>query len=116
LEHPTIVPKQPFAFHFDSWNRATISDCRTVRTNCAGHTSVARLHDRIPIRCTEHTPACRCIGKTNLRVVEGMSTSRADWLLGLPLTIFRGMWLVLSTLSHHYHTLRPYQLLSSQTG
>jgi hypothetical protein len=26
----------------------------------------------------------------------GMSTPRADRLLGLPLTIFRGMWLVLS--------------------
>jgi hypothetical protein len=29
-------------------------------------------------------------------VVVSMSTCRADWLLGLPLTIFRGMWLVLS--------------------
>jgi hypothetical protein len=29
-------------------------------------------------------------------VVGGMSTPRADRLLGLPLTIFHGMWLVLS--------------------
>jgi hypothetical protein len=34
--------------------------------------------------------------KNQIRVVGGMSTPRADWLLGLPLTIFDGMWLVLS--------------------
>jgi hypothetical protein len=27
-----IVPNQPFAFHSDSWIRATTSDCRTIRT------------------------------------------------------------------------------------
>jgi hypothetical protein len=36
------------------------------------------------------------VRKSKLRVVGGMSTPRADRLLGLPLTIFRGMWLVLS--------------------
>jgi hypothetical protein len=36
------------------------------------------------------------VRKTKIRVVGGMSTPRADWLLGLPLTIFRGTWLVLS--------------------
>jgi hypothetical protein len=47
-------------------------------------------------------PLCRMyshtsvhVRKTKLRVVGCMST-RADQLLGLPLTIFRGMWLVLS--------------------
>jgi hypothetical protein len=34
--------------------------------------------------------------KNQIRVVGGMSTCRADWLLRLPLTIFHGMWLVLS--------------------
>jgi hypothetical protein len=34
------------------------------------------------------------VQKTKLRVVGCMSTPRADWLLGLPLTIFHGMWLV----------------------
>jgi hypothetical protein len=34
--------------------------------------------------------------KKQIHVVGGMSTPRADWLLGLPLTIFHGMWLVLS--------------------
>jgi hypothetical protein len=33
----------------------------------------------------ECTPARRCVRKTKLRVVGGMSTCRADWLLGLPL-------------------------------
>jgi hypothetical protein len=47
--------------------------------------SVARLHDRTPVRCAERTPAHRCVRKTKLRVVGGMSTPRADWLLGLPL-------------------------------
>jgi hypothetical protein len=37
-----------------------------------------------------------CVKKTKLWVVGGISTPRADQLLGLPLTIFRGMWLVLS--------------------
>jgi hypothetical protein len=67
-----------------------------THTSCAGHTSVARLHDHTPVRCAERTSARRCVRKTKLRVVGGMSTCQADWLLGLPLTIFRGMWLVLS--------------------
>jgi hypothetical protein len=54
-----------------------------MHTNCAGHTSVARLHDRTPVHCAERTPARRCVRKTKLRVVGGMSTPRADWLLGL---------------------------------
>jgi hypothetical protein len=76
--------------------------------------SVARLHARTPVRLCEMYPyMCVTVGhthircgtysrmlvrvrKTKLRVVEGRSTPRADRLLGLPLTIFRGMWLVLS--------------------
>jgi hypothetical protein len=80
------------------------------------HPSVVRLHDRTPIRCAERTPARRCVRKTKLRVVGVMSTSRADWLLGLLLTIFHGMWLVLSTLNHRYHTLRPYQAFINTDG
>jgi hypothetical protein len=56
-----------------------------MHTNCAGHTFVARLHDHTPVRSAERTPARRCVRKTKLRVVGGMSTCRADWLLGLPL-------------------------------
>jgi hypothetical protein len=56
-----------------------------THTNCAGHTSVARLHDRTPVRSAKRTPARRCVRKTKLRVVGGMSTCRADRLLGLPL-------------------------------
>jgi hypothetical protein len=64
---------------------------------CAGRTSVVWLHDRTPIHCAEHTPArwCMC-EKPNYEWWEGMSTPRADWLLGLPLTIIYGMWLVVS--------------------
>jgi hypothetical protein len=47
--------------------------------------SVARLHDRNPVRCAECTPVRRCVRKTKLRVVGRMSTPWADWLLGLPL-------------------------------
>jgi hypothetical protein len=85
---------------------------------CAGRMPVARLHDR--------TPGCPCnmysytsnqvTRRIKIRVVGGMSTPRADWLLGLPLTIFRGMWLVFQSLNPHYHTLRPYQNLTTQTG
>jgi hypothetical protein len=57
--------------------------------------SVAQLHDHTRDRYAERTPARRCVRKTKLRVVGGMSTPRADRLLGLPLTIFHGMWLVL---------------------
>jgi hypothetical protein len=32
-----------------------------THTNYAGHTSVARLHDRTPVRCVEHTPTRRCV-------------------------------------------------------
>jgi hypothetical protein len=56
-----------------------------MHTNCAGRTPVARLHDRTPVRSAERTPARRCVRKTKLRVVGGMSTCRANWLLGLPL-------------------------------
>jgi hypothetical protein len=44
-----------------------------------------RLHDRTLVRCAERTPARRCVRKTKLRVVGGMSTPQADWLLDLPL-------------------------------
>jgi hypothetical protein len=47
--------------------------------------SVARLHDRTLVRCAERTPARRCVRKIKLQMVGGMSTPRADWLLGLPL-------------------------------
>jgi hypothetical protein len=85
-----------------------------MHIQCAGRMPVARLDDRTPIRYAKRTPTvCATVGhtlihcgmysrtlvrmrETKLRVVGGMSTPRADRLLGLPLTIFRGMWLVLS--------------------
>jgi hypothetical protein len=32
-----------------------------THTNCAGHTSVARLHDRTPVCLAERTPTRRCV-------------------------------------------------------
>jgi hypothetical protein len=46
--------------------------------------------------CETYSRTSVRVRKTKLLVVGGMSTPRADRLLGLPFTIFRGMWLVLS--------------------
>jgi hypothetical protein len=51
---------------------------------------------RTRIRCEMYSRTLVRVRKTKLRVVGGMSPPRADRLLGLPLTIFHGMWLVLS--------------------
>jgi hypothetical protein len=48
------------------------------------------------ILCETYSRTLVRVRKTKLRVVGGMSTPRADRVLGLPLTIFHGMWLVLS--------------------
>jgi hypothetical protein len=32
-----------------------------THTNCVGHASVARLHDRIPVCHAERTPTRRCV-------------------------------------------------------
>jgi hypothetical protein len=35
---------------------------------CAGHTRVARLHDRTPVRGAKHTPTvCVTVGRTHIR-------------------------------------------------
>jgi hypothetical protein len=84
-----------------------------THTNYAGHTSVARLYDRTPVRCAERTPARRCVRKTKLRVVGGVSTPRADWLLGLPLYhISRHVastFKRLATTTTHYDLIHFYQ-------
>jgi hypothetical protein len=50
---------------------------------CRTYVCSATTRSRIPICLAEYTPARRCMRKTKLRVVGGMSTCRADWLLGL---------------------------------
>jgi hypothetical protein len=52
---------------------------------CRTYVCSATTWTRIPVCLAERTPTRRCVRKTRLRVVEGMSTCRADWLLGLPL-------------------------------
>jgi hypothetical protein len=61
-----------------------------MHIQCAGRTSVARLHDRTPVCYAEHTPTrrCVCITKTNQSSGGDMSICRANPVLGLPRTIF----------------------------
>jgi hypothetical protein len=56
----------------------------------AGRTSVARLHDRTPVRCAERTPArqCMCATETNISSGGDKSIRRANQVIGLPRTIF----------------------------
>jgi hypothetical protein len=72
---------------FQVVEQATTSDLQDrTHTNCAGHTSVARLQN--PYSCLpRRTYSHRSVREKNQinRVVEGMSTCRPDWLLGLPL-------------------------------
>jgi hypothetical protein len=56
-----IVPKRPFAFHYDSWTgppQATAGPY--AHPMCAGRRSVARLHD--------HTPGCLATRIPTLRI------------------------------------------------
>jgi hypothetical protein len=99
LEHPTIVPKQPFTFHSGLWTgppQATAGPY--AHPMCAGRTSVARLQNPYSWLPLQHVfPHVETRNQKNqIHVVVSMSTCRADWLLGLPLTIFRDMWLALS--------------------
>jgi hypothetical protein len=41
-----------------------------THTNCAGHTSVARLHDRAPICHAERTPTRRCVCTKGTKLIE----------------------------------------------
>jgi hypothetical protein len=41
-----------------------------THTNCAGHTSVARLHDRTPICYAERTPTHQCMCTTETKIIE----------------------------------------------
>jgi hypothetical protein len=84
--------------------------CRTYACR-----ETTRPYSLLPCNTYSYT-SNRVTGRTKIRVVGGISTPRADWLLGLLLTIFRGMWLVLSTLNHRYHTLRPYQIQQHRRG
>jgi hypothetical protein len=58
-----------------------------THTNCAGHTSVARLHDRTPVYYAEHTPTRRCVCTTETNISSGGNKSicLANQVLGLPL-------------------------------
>jgi hypothetical protein len=91
-------PKQPFAFHSGSWIRSTTSDCRIIRTSNMQDIRLQRYCMTVLLVALQHVfPHVEASNRKNqILVVGGMTTSRADWLLGLPFTIFHGMWLVLS--------------------
>jgi hypothetical protein len=83
-----MIPKQPFAFHSDSWTgppQATagpyaLPKCRTYAcsaTTCP-YSWLPLQHVFLHVESSNQ--------KKQIRVVGGMSTPRADWLLGLPLT------------------------------
>jgi hypothetical protein len=92
------VLKQPFAFHSGSWIRSITSDCRTIRTSNVQEVRLQRYCMIVLLVALQHIfPHVEASNRKNqIRVVGGMSTCRDDWLLGSPLTIFHGMWLVLS--------------------
>jgi hypothetical protein len=88
LEHQRVVPKQPFAFLFDSWTgppQATagpyaLPKCRTYvcsATTCP-YSWLPLQHVFLHVESSNQ--------KKQIQVVGGMSTPPADWLLGLPLT------------------------------
>jgi hypothetical protein len=45
-----------------------------THTNCAGHTSVARLHDRTPVCYAERTPTHRCLCTTEIKINRVVET------------------------------------------
>jgi hypothetical protein len=113
------VPKQPFAFHSGLWTgppQATAGPY--AHPMCAGRTSVARLQNPYSWLPLQHVfPHVESSNQKNqIHLVVSMSTCRADWLLGLPLTIFRGMWLVLSNAQPPLPHISTLKLLSKQTG
>jgi hypothetical protein len=57
-----IVPKQSFAFHSDSWNRVTTSDCRTIRT------PMCRTYVCSATTWSYSCPLCRTYSRTSVRV------------------------------------------------
>jgi hypothetical protein len=81
-----IVPKQPFVSHSGSWSRPPQATAGPYTHQlCRTYVCSATTWSRIPVCLVERTPTRLCVRKTKLRVVGGMSTCRADWLLGLPL-------------------------------
>jgi hypothetical protein len=41
-----------------------------THTNCAGHTSVARLHDRTSVCYAERTPTRQCVYTIEIKIIE----------------------------------------------
>jgi hypothetical protein len=86
-----------------------------THNNCAGHTSVARLHDRTPVCYAERTPTRRCVYTTEIKIIEWWRHVhlRANQVLGLPLYhISRHVastFKCLATTTTHFDLINIYQ-------
>jgi hypothetical protein len=85
----------------ESWHHA---QHETWRHSGGSLTQMCRTYDCSATTWPYSCPLCGTYSRTSVRCEKpnyewwwwGMSTPRADRLLGLPLTIIHGMWLVLS--------------------
>jgi hypothetical protein len=67
-----------------------------MHIQCAGRTSVARLHDRTPIDCAERIPARRCVCEIN-QITSGRRYVHSSGRLVTRLTAFHISRHVVST-------------------
>jgi hypothetical protein len=94
-----IVLKQLFAFHSDSWIRATTSDCRTVRTQmCRTYIYSATTRPYSCPLCGTYSRTLMRVRKTKLRVVGGYVHSSGR--LVTRLTAYHNSRHVVSTFKH----------------
>ena len=96
FEAPTGHSKQPFPSYSGSWIRATTSNCRTIRTSNVQDVRLQR--DCMTVVPSALQNILRHVGACEKPNYEwwGKSTCRANQVMGLPLTIFHDMWIVLS--------------------
>jgi hypothetical protein len=86
-----IILKQPFAFSFwlvdQGHHKVTVGPY--AHPMCRMYICSATAWSYSCPLCGTYSRTLVRVRKTELRVVGGMSTPRVDWLLGLPLSIFR---------------------------
>jgi hypothetical protein len=106
-----IVPKQPFAFHSDSWIRATTSDCRTVRTQMSRtYVCSATTWPYSCLLCGMYSRTSVRVRKTKLRVVRGYVHS-SGWSV-TRLTAYHNSRHVASTFKHLTTATTHYNLIN----
>jgi hypothetical protein len=94
-----IIPKQPFAFHSDSWIRATTSDYRTVRIQmCRTYVCSATTWLYSCSLCGTYSRTSVHVRKTKLRVLRGYVHSSGQSVTRL--TAYHNLRHVASTFKH----------------